>query len=494
MIPDGILIGQRFLLHPWQKEIIKGIYDNPAGTRRAIISFGRKNGKTALAACLLLLHLCGFEARQNSELYSSALSRDQAAILFRLAAKIARLSPSLRDVVVVRDTVKQLYFAPRGTLYTALSADASTNFGLSPSFVVHDELGQVRGSRHNLYEAIETATGAQADPLSIVISTQSPNDADLLSVLIDDAEADNDPRTRLFMYSAPLDLDPFAKKTIKLANPAFASGFQNQKEVLDMAANAKRMPSREAEYRNLVLNQRVEAANPFVSKLVWDQNNAAPGELGGELYGGLDLSSVNDLTACVWVSPKNDLYDVHPVFWLPEEGLAERARMDRTLYDVWHEKGFLRTTPGRSIQYEFVAKYLAKMIGDYDVRAIAFDPWNMTQLRPWLIKAGLSETLVDNKFKPFRSGWVSMNPALNTLESALLDGKLRHGAHPVLTMCAANAVVKANELGNRSLDKKRSRGRIDGMVGLVMATSLAVAKSHEQHVYRVPVDRLLETV
>src|SRR4029077_3809134 len=115
-------MGQPFKLRSWQKEIIRGIYETP--TRRAIISFGRKNGKTALAAALLLLHLCGYEARQNSELYSSALSRDQAAILFKLAAKIVRLSPSLRDLVVIRDTVKQLFCPELGTLYTALSADA----------------------------------------------------------------------------------------------------------------------------------------------------------------------------------------------------------------------------------------------------------------------------------------------------------------------------------------------------------------------------------
>jgi phage terminase large subunit-like protein len=477
-------------LRPWQKDILRGIYDTQ--TRRAIISFGRKNGKTSLAACLLLLHLCGYEARQNSELYSSALSRDQAAILFRLAAKMVRLSPSLRDMVVVRDTVKQLYCPGRGTLYTALSADASTNFGLSPVFICHDELGQVRGPRHTLYEALETATGAQEDPLSIVISTQSPNDADLLSVLIDDADADNDPRTKLFLYSAPEDADPFTKKTIKLANPAFGQ-FQNTRETLDMAEGARRMPSREAEYRNLILNQRVEAANPFINKSDWDKNDAIPGELG-EIYGGLDLSATNDLTAFVMVSPNAGMLDVEPVFWLPEEGLPERSRRDRVPYDLWFKQGFLKTTPGRAIQYEYVAGYLAKLIGERDVRGIAFDRWNMKHLRPWLIKAGLSEGVVDSKFHDFGQGWVSMSPALRTLEEQLLEGKIRHGGHPVLKMCAANAVVRMDERANRTLDKKRSRGRIDGMVALAMATSLAVAKSHEKHVYQVPIERILETV
>jgi phage terminase large subunit-like protein len=125
------------------------IYDNPAGTRRAILSFGRKNAKTTLSAFLLLLHLCGPESRVNSQLYSAAQSRDQAAILFGLAAKIVRMSPELRDAIIVRDTAKQLACSERGTLYRALSADTATAYGLSPVFIVHDELGQVRGPRSN---------------------------------------------------------------------------------------------------------------------------------------------------------------------------------------------------------------------------------------------------------------------------------------------------------------------------------------------------------
>src|SRR5262245_11954726 len=497
VIPDGILIGQPFVLREWQRKIIRGIYETP--TQRAIITFGRKNGKSSLAACLLLLHLCGVEARQNSELYSSALSRDQAAILFRLAAKIIRLSPTLSAEVaagrlIIRDTVKQLYFQPLGTLYTALSADASTNFGLSPVFCCHDELGQVRGPRHTLYEALETATGAQAQPLSVIISTQSPNDADLLSVLIDDAGNDNDPRTKLFMFSAPMEEDPFSKKAIKLANPAFGQ-FQNDAEVLDMAQQAKRMPSREAEYRNLILNQRVEAENPFVTKRVWDENKAAPKlPLAGEIYGGLDLSSTSDLTAFVMVSLQEGFYDVEPVFWLPNEGLPERARQDRVPYDLWFEQGFLQTTPGKSIQYEYVASYLLDIMRNRNVRRIAFDRAYMNHLRPWLRKVGMSDALIESTFVDFGQGWVSMSPALRTLETQLLESKLRHGGHPVLKMCAANAVVMFDERMNRTLTKKRSRGRIDGMIALTMAMAMATEKSAEKHVFEVPVDRILETV
>src|SRR5690606_7151748 len=163
-IPEGKDVGKPTVLRDWQRAELRKIYDNPAGTRRAILSFGRKNAKTTLSAFLLLLHLCGPEARANSQLFSAAQSRDQASILFALAAKTVRMSPELNSVVTVRDTAKQLFCEALGTLYRALSAEASTAYGLSPVFSVHDELGQVRGPCSELYEALETATGAQDSP------------------------------------------------------------------------------------------------------------------------------------------------------------------------------------------------------------------------------------------------------------------------------------------------------------------------------------------
>lgn len=257
------------------------IYDTP--TRVFVLSMARKNAKTSLAAFLLLLHLVGPEAKQNSQLFSAAQSREQASILFALAAKIVRMSPDLSQYVIIRDTAKQLACPELGTLYRALSADASTAYGLSPAFVVHDELGQVRGPRSELYEALETASAAQESPLSIVISTQAPTDADLLSKIIDDAERGGDPRTKLVLYTADEELNPFSEKAIRQANPHF-DDFMNQEEVFSQAQRAKRMPEREASYRNLVLNQRVNMTNPFVSATVWqacgDEPNPAAFESG----------------------------------------------------------------------------------------------------------------------------------------------------------------------------------------------------------------------
>jgi phage terminase large subunit-like protein len=468
--PEGRHVGKPIVLREWQREIIRGIYDTP--TRRAIISFGRKNGKTALSAMLLNLHLAGPEARRNSQLYSAAQSLEQAAVLFNLAAKMVRMSPELSQYVTVRDTVKQLHCRELGTLYRALSAEASTAYGLSPVFTVHDELGQVKGPRSALYEALETGSAAHDDPLSVVISTQAPTDADLLSTLIDDAKRGGDPRVKLWLYTADIEGEAFTEDAIRAANPAFGD-FQNAEEILALANDAKRMPSREPEFRNLILNQRVEARSPFVSRSVWKANGAEPQDLDGlPVYAGLDLSSVSDLTALVVVGAHDGEMSVHPTFWLPAPGLVEKSRKDRVEYDTWAKQGFLQTTPGASIEYEFVAHVLRELFDTHDVRKVAFDRWGWRHLEPWLRRAGFSDEEIA-KFEPFGQGFQSMSPALRELESLLLNGRIRHGDHPVLTMCAANAVTHTDPAGNRKLVKDKSAGRIDGMVALAMAVGVA---------------------
>ena len=473
-VPEGKLVGKPVKLRKWQRDILKKIYDNPVGTRRAIISFGRKNGKTALSAFLLLLHLCGPEALPNSQLFSAAQSRDQAALLFSLAAKCVRLSPELSRFVKVRDTAKELLDEELGSIYKALSAETATAYGKSPVFLVHDELGQVKGPHSELYDALETATGAQEAPLSIIISTQAPTAGDLLSVLIDDALAGHDPKVVVSLYTAEKDLDPFDEATIKLANPAFGD-FLNADEVRAMAEDARRMPSREPQYRNLILNQRVEMTNPFVSRSVWEScaGDVAEDWSGRPVYGGLDLSSVNDLTALVLVTPIDGVWHVRSTFWLPEVGIADRSKADRVPYDLWARQGYLRLTPGKTVEYDFVAHELRELFDDLNLMNVAFDRWNFKHLRRELERAGFSEDELETRFTEFGQGFASMSPALRTLESDLLNQKIRHGKNPILDMCAANAVVQADPSGNRKLAKDKSSGRIDGLVSLAMARSVA---------------------
>ena len=475
-LPEGSHIGRKLTLPEFMREDFRAIYDNVHGTRRAIISRGRKNAKTSECAFLLLLHLCGREAKLNSQLYSCAQSRDQAAVLFSIAAKIVRLSPTLRPIIQIRDTAKELLCHELGTAYKALSAEASTALGRNPSFTVFDETGQVEGPRSELFEAMEMATAAQPEPLTVIISTQASSDNDLLSTLIDDALAGHDPTVVLRFNTAPKELDPFSEEAIRAANPAF-DVFMNKREVIGMAADARRLPAREAPYRNFVLNQRIDAAvSPFLAADIWQACAGEPRDFRGcEVFAGLDLSESGDLTALALAhcDPTTGVWHVRMVFWLPAESLRRKATIDREPYDLWAQRGFLELTPGAAIDYDWVAERLKSIFDDYRIKRLAFDAWNFKHLRPCLARAGFPETCLNEVFTEFGQGYRSMSPAVRAAETLILNRKLRHGSNPVLNMCAANSVIESDAAGNRKLTKKKSRGRIDGMVALVMAIGVA---------------------
>jgi phage terminase large subunit-like protein len=283
------------------------------------------------------------------------------------------------------------------------------------------------------------------------------------------------------VYTAPQDCDLLDREAWRAANPAMGE-FRSVTDLEDLAARADRLPSEENSFRWLYLNQRIEATAPFISRKVWEECAFPVSDLeeGAVVYGGLDLSAANDLTALVLVSPVSDegrtVWHVHPTFWLPSEGLRERSKADRVEYDVWEKQGYLSTTPGRAIEYEFVAAHMKSVFDRYDVRKIAFDRWQFKYLKPWLAKLGVREELLDGDdclFEDFGQGFKSMSPALRDLESAILTRGIAHGDHPVLSMCAQNAVVQPDPAGNRKLAKNKSRGRIDGMVALAMAMSVA---------------------
>ncbi len=462
LTPEGKHIGKPIVLEPFQRKFLLDIYDNPHGTHTAILSIARKNGKTALIACILLAHLAGPEAVQNSQIVSGAMSREQASIVFNLAVKMVNMSEELSARIRIFPSAKKLLGLSRNVEYRALAAEGKTAHGLSPILAILDELGQVKGPTDPFIEAIETAQGAYDHPLKIIISTQAPTDADMLSLLID---APDDPKVVKHVYAAPMDARLDDEDAWRAANPALGL-FRSVDDVVKQCTKALAIPSFEPAFRNLILNQRVEAVAPFVSRSIWEQNGEPPVSRPRQrVYGGLDLSSVSDLTAAVLVSEADG--SVFPYFWLPEDGLLERSRKDKVPYNVWKEQGYLLTTPGKAIQYEHVALFLRKIFDEFDVVLFGFDRYLMGFLRPWLEKAGFSQAELD-RFVEFGQGTASMTPALRDLEVKLLEGQLRHGNHPVLSMCMANAKV-VGDSGARKFDKKTARGRIDGAVALAIA-------------------------
>ena len=474
-VPEGDLLGNPVRLMEFQRRFICDVYDNPAGTSRAYLTMARKNGKTGLIACLLLAHIVGPEAYRNSRITSGARTRKQAAEVFNYANKMVMLSPELSRIVKSTPSEKKLLGLVMNVEYQAISADAKGAHGGSPIVAILDEVGQIRGPTDAFVEAIETSQGAyDGKALLIAISTQAPTENDLFSRWLDDAAKSKDARIVSHVYSAPEDCALTDELAWTAANPALGV-FRSRTDVEDMARKAGRMPTEENSFRWLYLNQRVEASAPFVSRQLWKDNGAAVRafDKSTPLYGGLDLSQVQDLTALVLIGRVDGIWHVRPTFWLPADGLADKARKDRVPYDVWQRDKYLLTAPGKSVDYEFVATVLRSEFERFDIRKIAFDRWGMKHLRPWLLKAGFTEEQIEAHFVEFGQGFQSMSPALRDLEGELLNGRVAHGNHPVLTMCAANAVVQTDPAGNRKLAKHKSAGRIDGMVALTMAMGVA---------------------
>jgi len=464
LAPEGAHVGKPIKLMPFQKRFIKAIYDNPKSTRRAYLSIARKNGKTALIAGIMLAHLVGPESKQNSQIISGARSRDQAAQVFNYASKMVQLSPDLSSVVRITPSTKTLVGLPLNVEYKALSAEGKTAHGRSPILAILDEVGQVKGPQDDFTDAITTAQGAHDAPILIAISTQAATDADLFSIWLDDAKKSGDPRIVSHVYEAEKDCDLQDAKQWKAANPALGV-FRNRGDLEEQAKQAARMPSAENTFRNLFLNQRVSTVCPFISVGVWKSCAGAVLDFGSApVWCGLDLSARTDLTALVVVGKIAGVWHVKPHFWTPEQGLVDRSKRDRAPYDVWVRQGYLHTTPGATVDYEYVAQDIAAILGDLDVQSIAYDRWRISLLQKEFDEQGISLPLVE-----FGQGFKDMSPALDALEAELLNGRIAHGGHPVLTMCAANAVVSRDAAGNRKLDKHKAAGRIDGMAALTMA-------------------------
>ena len=506
-VPSGVYQGQKFRLLPFEKRFIRDVYepheDGLRLVRRAILSMGRKNGKTTLIACLVLAHLCGPEATPNGEIYTGANERAQAALVFKVAAQIIRAMPELAAEVRVVESTKTMVHYASGTVYTALSREAGSKFGLNSSFVIYDELAQARS--RDLYDALDTSMGGRTEPLFIVISTQSHDPEHILSKLIDDGIIGKDPSIVCHLYETPEDADIFNPKNWKASNPALGK-FRSLADLRAAAAKAKRMPGDEPTFRNLYLNQRVDAQAPLISRPEWMAcNTDRPIEPGEGIYLGLDLSSTTDLCALVGVSSdahksavddkSNDSDRVQAWFWKPRDLLDLHETRDRVPYREWVSEGYIEAPPGKTVDYAFVAQRLGEIAEDYQILGIAYDRWRIELLRKELTDAGI-QSWIDKKDSdakksawtaeeegirliPWGQGFRDMGPSVDMLETSVLERKLGHRNHPVLTWCISNAQIAKDPAGNRKLDKSKTRFRIDGAVALVMALGLKRREMHE---------------
>lgn len=471
-VPEGALVGQKIKLADFQRKFILDIYDNPEGpTHTAILSKARKNAKTATIACLGLAHIAGPEAKRNSQIVSGALSRDQAAIVFKLMAKMIKMDERLNQVCKVTPSGKIITGLRLNVEYRALSADASTAHGLSPILAILDEVGQVKGPTSPFIEAITSSQGAHENPLLILISTQAASDADYLSITIDDAIRSNDPGIVVHVYEADKDCDLMDEEQWKKANPALDL-FRSRSDLRKQLEKAKRIPSLEASARNLLLNQRISLESLWLAPTVWRNNSDKP-DVGvfknHPVSLGIDLSSKNDLTAAVFAA-KDDKENVHliPFVFTPLRGVEERAARDRAPYLEWIKAGALYTAGVNVVDYNAMVEMLLdfQQRNSITLNTIEYDRWRIDLLERESKELGFG---TEAKWNPVGQGYKDFSPRVELFQELMLAERIRHGAHPLLQMAASNAIAVKSPAGDVKLDKSKSTQKIDPLVAAVMA-------------------------
>lgn len=483
----GKWAGEKFELMPWQEQIIRDLFGiiKPNGYRQfntAYVEIPKKNGKSELAAAIALL-LCCADGEERAEVYGCAADRQQASIVYNVAADMIRMCPALAKRIKILSSMKRVIYKPTNSVYQVLSAEAYTKHGLNISGVVFDEL-HAQPNRQ-LFDVMTKGSGdARTQPLYFLITTAG-NDTNSICYEIHQKALDIiegrkiDPTFYPVIYGASEDDDWTSEKVWRKVNPSLGVTIDISK-VHDACESAKNNPAEENVFRQLRLNQWTKQESRWLSMLKYDacEIDFDERDLEGRIcYGGLDLSSTTDLTAFVLVFPpesEDDKYFVLPYFWLPEETIPLRSRRDHVPYDVWERQGFLNVTSGNVVDYGAIEEFIAELGDRYQIKEIAFDPWNATQLTQRL-EGGYNFTMVK-----FRQGFHSLTAPAKELERLILEKKIAHNGHKVLRWNFDNLVVEIDASGNIKPSKKKATEKIDGCVALIMALDRAIKNSVNQ--------------
>nr|DAV91733.1 MAG TPA: Terminase large subunit [Caudoviricetes sp.] len=476
----GTWAGKKFELIDWQEQIIRDLFGTlkPNGYRQfntAYIEIPKKQGKSELAAAVALLLTCG-DGEQRAEVYGCAADRQQASIVFEVAADMVRMCPALSKRVKILASQKRIIYIPTNSFYQVLSAEAYSKHGFNIHGVVFDELHTQPNRK--LFDVMTKGSGdARMQPLYFLITTAG---TDTHSICYETHQKAKDilegrkidPTFYPVIYGADESDDWTDQKVWKKANPSLGITVGIDK-VQAARESAKQNPSEENSFRQLRLNQWVKQAVRWMPMDKWDKCAFAVNEddlRGRVCYGGLDLSSTTDITAFVLVFPpldEEDKYVIIPYFWIPEGTLDLRVKRDHVPYDVWERQGYLQTTEGNVIHYGYIEKFIEKLGERFNIREIAFDRWGAVQMVQNL--EGMGFTVV-----PFGQGFKDMSPPTKELMKLTLEQRIAHGGHPVLRWNMDNIFVRTDPAGNIKADKEKSTEKIDGAIATIMALDRAI--------------------
>lgn len=469
----GEWAGTPIQLQPWQQFIVgslMGWVSRETGLRRfrnAFVELPRGNGKSTLAGGLLVLF--GFFLNEGgAEAYSVATKKDQARISFQAGRQMLLRSPALRQHVTTPIGKHNVHNADTESKMEPLGADADTLDGLRPFLVVADEIHKLKSQ--DIIDVMESGMGTRLEPLLFEITTAGQNDQSVygqhytLSTRVLDGTVPLD-EWFAFIASAELDEDWTLEATWRKANPNYGISIKPDflaKECKKALAN----PAEQAKFRLLYLGQKVQDASGYFSSHDWRACPTLPAaeELRQRpCYMGFDLASTTDITAAVlvWVF-EGDEFALRPYFWMPEDTLEDRGRQDRMPYGRWRDEGYLRVTPGKSIDRQVVRRDLVEIAKAWQPKEFCADPWQMQHLGPELIQDGVPVVLVPQT--PAK-----LSVPTKTAQAKILDRHIRHDHNPLMAVMVANASARYDDRGNVTLSKRKSIGRIDGCQALVNA-------------------------
>ena len=479
-----------FELLDWQEQIVRDLFGivKPNGYRQfntAYVEVPKKNGKSELAASLALLLLCA-DGEERAEVYGCASDRQQATIVFDVAADMVRMCPALNKRVKILASTKRIIYQPTNSFYQVLSAEAYSKHGFNISGVIFDELHAQPDRR--LFDVMTKGSGdARTQPLYFLITTAG-NDTNSICYEIHGKAKDIlegrkiDETFYPVIYGADDSDDWTSPEVWRKANPSLGQTIDIEK-VQAACNSAKLTPSEEIPFRQLRLNQWLNYEQRWLSRRQIDDCKVDFDERdleGRVCYGGLDLSSTSDLTSFVLVFPPtvdDDKYYVLSYFWLPEETISLRVRRDHVPYDVWQRQGFFNVTEGNVVDYNAIEFFIRKLGERYRIESVCFDRWNATQLSINLDGEGF--TMV-----AFGQGFSSMSAPTKELERLILEKKIAHNGHPVLSWCLENVCLERDAADNIKMSKKKSNEKIDGAIALVMALDRAIRCGNmEESVY-----------
>lgn len=489
----GEFEGKPFLLLDWQAFIVGSIggWIADDGYRRfrvVYVETGKGSGKSPLAAGIGMKGLVG-DGEPRAEIYAAATKKDQAMVLFRDAVAMYQLSPLLFANLLPSGTSQNIWnlaYERHGSFFRPISADES-NSGPRPHMSLIDEVHEHKTNA--VIEMQRAGTKSRRQALIFMITNSGAGKTGPCwqyhdygaKVCAGQIQDDS-----FFAFVCALDLndDPFADEGCwPKVNPSLQqANLPGVKYLREQVTEARGMPSKEAVVRRLNFCQWTDAQSPWLSADVWTRAARSydwQQLCGRRAWAGLDLSSTTDLTALVfYVEPAEpgEPWCLVPFAWMPDHELSRREEQDRVPYRDWIKRGFLQTTPGAAISKLHVLQRLVALCAFFDVQLLSYDRWRIEDLKMLAQEHGLTLP----PMHPFGQGYKDMSPAIERFETELLNGELVHPDHPVLTWCAANAVTNSDDAGNRKPSKEKAIGRIDLIVGAVMAVGCANKAEVEQ--------------